>query len=489
MRLDDDLKYFEEPEFKEILAKYETARSAGSSIYMDADELTDVAEYYAMVLNDKERADEAVGLALQLHPDAVDPQIFRARQVMQDGDIDGARMICDAIDDQQHREVVFLRGELLLREGKNSEALQYLMQIGEGIVEERDYYLFDSAYIFIDYQDSPSALQLANELEALAPQWFKTWELMADVHLSLEHFDLALSYIEKMLDTDPFYVDGWNWRAEAYSGLNDMEKAIESTDFALAVVPTDERALQLKAWALLQKGNLAEAHKLYEQLIHINPDNELHYLYDSYCMLDSGDTDAAYQLIRRAEELSGGNSQEQVGIYEQFALVLCAKHDMDGALKYIDLAEQCQLDAKEEKMDYDLLRARVYAECDHFNEAIACIHDSCVHENHDYYLCYFKGAQVMFETGYTDTALEMFKEILLVADAKELSPLCYPYIAACYHDIGDTASALDYLRKAIDAKSENLQDIMGFLFNEGVAPSDYYDYYYYQVYGCWPTSR
>ena len=489
MRLDDDLKYFEEPEFKEILAKYERARSLGTSIYMDADELTDVAEYYAMVLHDKERSDEAVGLALQLHPDAVDPQIFRARQVMQGGDIDGARMICDAIDDQRHREVIFLRGELLLREGKNSEALQYLMQEGERILEERDYFLFDSANIFMDYQDSSSALQLAEELESIAPQWFKTWELMADVQLSLEHFDQALGYIEKMLDTDPFYVDGWNWRAEAYSGLNDMEKAIESTDFALAVAPTDERALQLKAWSLLQKGNLTEAHKLYEQLIEINPDNELHYLYDSYCMLDAGDIEAAYQLIQRAELMSEGNSPEQAAIYEQYALVLCAKHDLEGALNYIDKVELRQLDIKEEKMDYDLFRARVFAECDNFEGAMAYIHVSCIKEGHEYYHSYFKGAQMLFETGYTDTAMEMFQEILNVVDAKDLYALCYPYLAACYHEIGDTANVLDYLRKAIDAKSENLQEVMAPIFNEGVAPTDYYDYYYYQVYGCWPNTR
>ena len=64
MRIDDDLKYFEEPEFKDILARYESARESGTNFYMGADELTDVAEYYSMVMHDEDRANEAIELAL-----------------------------------------------------------------------------------------------------------------------------------------------------------------------------------------------------------------------------------------------------------------------------------------------------------------------------------------------------------------------------------------------------------------------------------------
>ena len=115
MRLDDDLKYFESEEFKALLETYESAHEAGSQAYMEADELTDIAEYYSMACHDDDRADEAISLALQLHPDAVDPQVFKARQAMLAGEIGTAEQMCNAIEDQQHREVYFLRAELLIR--------------------------------------------------------------------------------------------------------------------------------------------------------------------------------------------------------------------------------------------------------------------------------------------------------------------------------------------------------------------------------------
>ena len=38
--------YYSSKEFKKILKKYEAAQQQGGSVYMDPDQLTDIAEYY-----------------------------------------------------------------------------------------------------------------------------------------------------------------------------------------------------------------------------------------------------------------------------------------------------------------------------------------------------------------------------------------------------------------------------------------------------------
>lgn len=46
--MNNDLSsYFEDPEFKEALEKYEGMVKNHTPAYFDADELTDIAEYYA----------------------------------------------------------------------------------------------------------------------------------------------------------------------------------------------------------------------------------------------------------------------------------------------------------------------------------------------------------------------------------------------------------------------------------------------------------
>ena len=48
MPMNNDMSsYFEDPEFKDILAKYEGMAESHTPTYFDAEELTDIAEYYA----------------------------------------------------------------------------------------------------------------------------------------------------------------------------------------------------------------------------------------------------------------------------------------------------------------------------------------------------------------------------------------------------------------------------------------------------------
>ncbi|MCR5179713.1 MAG: tetratricopeptide repeat protein [Bacteroidaceae bacterium] len=488
MRLNDDLKYFESREFKDILEKYESALEAGSALYMDADELTDVAEYYTMVVHDMDKAYRAIDIALDLHPDAVDPRIFLARQMMLQDELEKAYAMCDDVPDQQHREVLFLRAELMVRENKQKQAADYLMEQAQHIHEDKDYFFYDSAYIFVDYHDMDDAYTFALKLQEMAPDWFKTWELLSEVLLERNAFDEALGYIEQMLDKDPFYIDAWHWRTEAYCGLADYPKAIEGTDYALAIDPDNERALELRAWTFMRQENCKEAHRLYERLRRMNPESEIHCLYDSYCVFDMGQTDDALKLIEESERLADGCSPEQAAIYEHHAHILSEKGQIEAALQYIQRAEQqaAVSDGLQDNIqDFDYYRARIYADNGNSDEALKYIEKIGKKGIEPIASVIYQGAQILFEAGDYSLALQMFEQLIQQADQDFAIPL-YPYLAACYHEVGDTNRCLQYLRLAVDNNSPEMKELLGYLFAEGVQPIEYYDYYYYKIYGCWP---
>ena len=117
----EDLSYFGEEEFKKNLAIYEAMLKDGSSAYMEADELTDIAEYYLMK-GFSEKAYDCIHYALKLHPGSVDPLIFLARQKMFADKLDEAIAIRNQITDQQDREVIFFNLELYLHQDKRQEA-------------------------------------------------------------------------------------------------------------------------------------------------------------------------------------------------------------------------------------------------------------------------------------------------------------------------------------------------------------------------------
>ena len=484
MRLDDDLKYFESPEFKDILMTYEGALEIGARPYMEADELTDIAEYYTMVCHDDKRSEEAISLALQLHPDAVDPQVFKARQFMQAGEIGSAEDLCNAIEDQQHREVLFLRAELMIREERVEDAATMLLQESANVTEDRDYFLYDSAYIFIDYHLYDHALAFVNALEQMAPDWYKTWQAMADVQLGLNNNHLALKCIERMLDVDPFSTESWNWRAEAYCELGNYAEALNSTEYSLAIDAQNERATQLKAWVLLQQEHYTEALKLYEQLIEWAPDNEQHWLYASYCLLDADRLDEALTAIEKAEALSEGMSPEQAVIYEQHAQILSRKGNVEGSLEQLDKA-QTFFEPDNDVMDLDLLRARVEAENERPDLALDYIHQAYNRHEDKHLLIYFQGALTLFDCGYYEITRDMLVELLQHDDdSRQQADYC-AYLAYCSMMLEQPEQTLDYLQRAMPLAEDRLRELFSEEF-PNVQPAEYRDYYYYRIYGHWP---
>lgn len=485
MRLDDDLKYFESSEFKDILATYETACEAGSQPYMEADELTDIAEYYSMVCHDDERAEEAITLALQLHPDAVDPQVFKARQFMQAGELGTAEDLCNAIEDQQDREVIFLRAELMVREERVEEAATMLLQIAFTIKEDSDYFLYDSAYIFIDYHIYDQALVFANQLVQIAPDWYKTWQVMADTNLGLNNNRVALTYIERMLDVDPFSTESWNWRAEAYCELGEYPEALNSTEYALAIDAQNERATQLKAWVLLQQEHYPEALALYERLIEWSPDNEQNWLYASYCLLDADRVEEALAAIEKAEALAQGMSSEQAVIYEQHAQILSRKGDVEGALENLDKA-QTYFEPDADVLDLDLLRARVEAENERPDLALDYIQQAYHHHEDEHLVVYFQGALTLFDCGYYEIARDMLLELLKHDEAPRHQAEYYAYLAYCSMMLEQSEKTLDYLQLAMPMGEDKLRELFSDEF-PNVQPAEYYDYYYYRIHNQWPS--
>ena len=124
----DMSSYFEDPEFKEALAKYEGMVESHTPAYFEADELIDIAEYYASKGRHKD-ADKAIDLAIQLHPDNTDALIFRARSLMLLGKKEEAQMVMQLINDPADREFRFLQADLLIEEEHMEEADEILQQL------------------------------------------------------------------------------------------------------------------------------------------------------------------------------------------------------------------------------------------------------------------------------------------------------------------------------------------------------------------------
>ena len=147
--MNNDLSsYFEDPEFKDLLAKYEGMVENHTPTYFDAEELTDIAEYYASK-GEEQKAEDAIDFALRLHPTNTDALVFKSRSLCIKGKLDEAYQVMNLIEDTSDREVQFLKADLLMEEQRMEEAEAIHLQLAAS--EDHSFeVLLDVALTYMD---------------------------------------------------------------------------------------------------------------------------------------------------------------------------------------------------------------------------------------------------------------------------------------------------------------------------------------------------
>ena len=252
--MNNDLSsYFEDPEFKNILAKYEGMVNDHTSIYFDAEELTDIAEYYASQ-NREAEADKAIDFALMLHPSNTDALVFKARSLCIKGKLKEAYQVMNLIEDMSDREVKFLKADLMMEEGRMDEADEVYRELAETENESIEV-LMDIALSYMDANQKEMAHTWLEKLRTKGVdetnnQKFR--DIWCDFCMTFNEPSKALKAYQITLDEHPYSISHWNGLAKCYLAQNEIEKAHEAIDFALAIDENNAEALEVKGFCYIQ---------------------------------------------------------------------------------------------------------------------------------------------------------------------------------------------------------------------------------------------
>ena len=106
---------------KELVALYENAIAQDKPPYLDPIEICDLANWYA-ISEDFEKAQEVLKLGFSLHPNNTTILIEQAYLYLDVANLKEAKSVCNFINDENNPDVVILKGEILLNEGRLDEA-------------------------------------------------------------------------------------------------------------------------------------------------------------------------------------------------------------------------------------------------------------------------------------------------------------------------------------------------------------------------------
>ncbi len=213
MKQDD---YFESQDFRELLNQYEAAHRGGRRIYMDGDDLADIAEYYINNHRDRE-ADTVLSEGLRMHPD--------------------------------NPELLYLRTEQTFDRGHAEEACQEARRI---LMMHPDHTPTKELYleILLDLQYCTEAVHVAEELLDRDAYNAEVWHMLADAQTALYHYDAALESIEYGLSVNPGDDDLLHAKGVALIQLERYKEADEVLAEYLRRHPEDDHALYNRSIAL-----------------------------------------------------------------------------------------------------------------------------------------------------------------------------------------------------------------------------------------------
>ena len=481
MSAEEDEEYFRNPEFRKALAKYEEAIRQGEPVYMEADELTDIAEFY-MTKDRQQDADRVIELAVALHPDSVDPQVFLARRQLFVGNTDEARHISAAIVDQEDLEVKYLNAEILIKEGRIHEAVAYLLGVWSHLEEDGADFLYDAAGIFMDYNLWDYSMMWVHRLERLFPAYPKIKRMKAELMVCMGRYEKAIPLLNEMLDEDPYNKEVWNLLAESQGASEQFADAVDSAEYVLAIDKDNQRALVTKASCLFHMNQAHEAHVLYQKFLEGHPtDTNVLYL-DAVCLASVEQYEASLQLILRALNTCEKDSPQYVHILLEKAYVESKLHRPDEAVQSIAQAEAMQME--EVDCEYGLLKGQVLLENGRDDEAVKCFVEA-LRVSADKRNTLWLIAIAHGDTEHYTEAAEMMLAILNTFPEDDDSPSPIPYLAYYYYMLNDASSCLTYLKQSVQTDRQTTEQLFSSIY-PGVTPDEYYLYVYRHFYGCFP---
>jgi len=459
--------FFDSDEFRDLLSTYEEAVSSGQPIFMDAEELSEIADYYQMN-NRPDDADDAITLALSLSPGAIAPLTYKIHEALSNGDTDEAERYFMQIIETDAPDYVYDRAEILLAKGLVDDADAYLReQLRDVPPEEYQDYVIDVANIFQDYNLNDKAMEWMVRARQEDTPAFK--ELMARTLLGLGKYDDSIRLFNELIDTDPFSANYWKALASAQFMNQDYRNAVQSSEYAIAIDPDDPEGLISKADSLYQLADYEGALDFYRRYSNIVADDDYSLLHQGTCLINLGHNSLAIDTLRQALHCAPPDSRLLCDILQELAFAYSENGDTAKALATLD--DTLTLDC--DHVYILVIRGHVMLTAGRLAEAEHCFRQAIVSSDNPSQTL-FRIIISVYDNKYVETAYTLFKKYFHIIgdDCNE----GYAYMALCCHDLAKTDEYHRYLREACRRNPLECRQALGHLFPDDVDPSDYYHY-------------
>lgn len=248
-------------ELNKLILQYETAQAEGKQLYLDADQLADIADRYAAERRFTD-AQNVINYGLYLHSGNTDLMLEQAYLYLDTQMLDMAKEMADKITEEYNADVKLLKAEIFLSEGLLEAAQNILNTINESDDLET---MINIVYLFLDMGYPEEAKEWLDKGKSLYNENEDFIAVKADYLMRTNHLDTAIDHYERLIDMDSYNPAYWMGIAKCRFAKEECDKAIEACDFALAADDKCGEAYAYRAHSYFYLNNQEEAMSNYQK--------------------------------------------------------------------------------------------------------------------------------------------------------------------------------------------------------------------------------
>lgn len=465
--MSDGTEYFDTKEFQEILKQYEASIKSGHPIYMDADDLADIADYY-QYQGKPEEAENAIQLAIQFNPEAVGPLLYKAREALNRNDFQTAKAYAVQVKAVDELEYLYLQGEILICEGKTEEADELFRQHFKEIPpDEHIDFVYDVANLFSEYNNHEKAFEWVARSKGDDSEDFK--ELMARTLFGLGKYEDSSKIFNELIDQHPYSKRYWNALASAQFMNEDYTGSITSSEYAIAIDPNDPESILSKANGLYNLENFEEALNYFERYTDKMECDEFGYLHQGTCLINLGRNEEALERLKKAEEVAENDSPYLPEIYQELAFAYSEQKQTETALKYVDKTKTLDCD----HIDMEVVRGHILLANKRLEEAEQTFKNAIIMSGNAPKTM-LRIMVSLYDNRLVTASYKLFKKFFEYVGNDWNDG--YAYMALCCWDMNNVEEFLYYLAKAVERNPKEAKLVLGHLFPDGMKPTEYQTY-------------
>ena len=358
--------YYNSKDFRNILNSFEESEKNGENRFFDPDDLLDIVDYYCIYGN-VPKAKTLINHIMEMFPDNDDAIMIKARMSLTyEHDPDEAEWIADKMSDVQDIDYLYLKAEIMLTRGQQSEADTILSSVYHDNAEEQEQIAEEISKIYMDYNCVDKAKAWLEKCGTEESDSKK--ELQARILLVEGETEKSQEILNELIDNNPYQSDYWNLLAKTQLIKTDIEDSIISSEYSLAINPNDEDALLNKGNALFHLGNYDEAIKHFQHFTELRPDEETGEMMVGLSLLAQDKLQEAVEHLKKAEEKITIDSDYTTEIYNELTMILCRLERYDEALKYIEKSEQADCN----HLELEIIKGMVLMSKGEYEEGQQC---------------------------------------------------------------------------------------------------------------------